>query len=240
MRSFSLTLACLALLPMVVGADARAQTIGGRVIDVPSHRPIALMPVQVLDDSSRVVTSTHTDAIGIFYALLPSGGRYRVRFLVDSVSSVSSDTIRVLDDAFVQREFLVEPPHAFLEFQVEKMTRIRPGANTPRFPIALRGQDIQGEVIVQFVVDSSGQPRMDTFRVVRSTHSAFTDAVRDWLPKARFYPAEIGGRHVAQMVQMPFTFQASHEAGTVPAQPRSLFPPTPPPVIPPLPGCPRC
>lgn len=240
MLSFPLKCACVALLPIVVGMDARAQTIGGRVIDVPAHRPIARMPVQVLDDSSRVVTSTHTDSIGIFYAMLPSGGRYRVRFLVDSTSSVSSDTIRVLDDAFVQREFLVEPPHAFLEFQVEKMTRIRPGSNAPRFPIALRGQSIEGEVLVQFVVDSSGQPRMDTFRVLRSTHAAFTEAVRDWLPKVRFYPAEIGGRPVAQMVQMPFTFQLSHEEGSVPGQPRSLFPPTPPPVIPPLPGCPRC
>ena len=240
MPSLPLKIACLALLPGVVGMDAHAQTIGGRVIDAPTHRPVVLMPVQVLDDSSRVVTSTHTDSVGIFYALLPSGGRFRVRFLVDSATTLSSDTIRVAGDAFVQREFVVEPPHAFLEFQVEKQTQIRPGSNAARYPIALRDQGIEGEVLAQFVVDSSGRPRLDTFRILRSTHPAFAEAVTAWLPNARFYPAEIGGRHVAQMVQMPFTFQLSHSAGSVPSQPRPLFPPAPPIVIPPLPTCPRC
>jgi hypothetical protein len=41
---------------------------------------------------------------------------------------------------------------------------------------------------------------------VRSTHDLFSRAVRDALVNFRFKPAEIGGRKVSAMAEMPFEF----------------------------------
>ena len=37
----------------------------------------------------------------------------------------------------------------------------------------------------------------------------FTQAVKNALPNMRFYPAEVGGKKVKQLVQQPFTFSLS-------------------------------
>jgi protein TonB len=65
---------------------------------------------------------------------------------------------------------------------------------------------VEGEVLAQFVVDTTGRADMSTFKVLKSSHELFTQSVRNVLPNMRFYPAEIGGRKVKQMVQQPFTF----------------------------------
>jgi protein TonB len=94
----------------------------------------------------------------------------------------------------------------FFEFQVEKAARPLPGNAAPRYPDALRASGVEGEVLAQFVVDTNGVVDVSTLKVLRSTDSAFTVAVREALPHFRFAPAEVGGRHLKQLMQMPFQF----------------------------------
>jgi protein TonB len=96
--------------------------------------------------------------------------------------------------------------NTYFEFEVEKQVETAKGSPQPRYPAGLRESHTSGEVLAQFVVDSTGRAEMATFRVLRSTHEGFTQAVRDAVRNMRFYPAEIGGRKVKQMVQQPFTF----------------------------------
>ena len=49
-------------------------------------------------------------------------------------------------------------------------------------------------------------PIASTFKVLRSTNDLFTDAVARALPNMKFYAAQVGGRPVKQLVQMPFRF----------------------------------
>jgi TonB family protein len=215
------TAALLALTPQA----ASAQTIAGLVIDSASRLPARLLSVRVLGDSGRTILETHTDSTGVFYAMLPAAGAYRVRFALDSSTTFESATVRVGSDEFVQRQFVVSLPRPYFEFEVEKQVRQRRGGAGPYYPPRLRQGNVQGEVLAQFVVDSAGVPRMSTVRILRSTHPEFSAAVRDWLAGARFYPAELRGRHVAQMVQQPFTFRLddpnfSTEPSTYPAQRR--------------------
>ena len=49
-------------------------------------------------------------------------------------------------------------------------------------------------------------PTCATFKVLKSTHDLFTNAVKAALPNMKFYPAEVGGKKVKQLVQMPFQF----------------------------------
>ena len=93
----------------------------------------------------------------------------------------------------------------FFEFQVEKPV-VPNGGSTPRYPDILRSAGVEGEVLAQFVVDTSGRVEMPTFKVLRSSHDLFISAVRQALPGMKFIPAEVGGRRVKQLVQQPFTF----------------------------------
>ncbi|MEO7084607.1 MAG: TonB family protein [Gemmatimonadaceae bacterium] len=100
----------------------------------------------------------------------------------------------------------VNSDQTFFEFQVEKQVAPFPGNSAPRYPDMLRSANVEGEVLAQFTVDTTGRAEMSTFKVLKSTHDLFTNAVRASLPNMKFYPAEVGGRKVKQLVQMPFQF----------------------------------
>ena len=82
-----------------------------------------------------------------------------------------------------------------------------PASDGPRYPDALREKGVQGEVLVEFAVDTAGHADPATFTVVESTHPLFVDAVREALPNMRFTPAVAHGRHVRQLVRLPMKFK---------------------------------
>jgi protein TonB len=100
----------------------------------------------------------------------------------------------------------VNTDQPYFEFQVEKQVSQVPGSTSPRYPDMLKSASVEGEVLAQFVVDTTGRAEMNTFKVLKSSHELFTQSVRNALGQMRFYAAEIGGRKVKQMVQQPFTF----------------------------------
>lgn len=94
----------------------------------------------------------------------------------------------------------------YFEFQVEKQVSQIPGSVNLRYPDMLRSANVEGEVLAQFVVDTTGRVERATIKILKSSHDLFTNAVRQALNSARYYPAEIGGRKVKQLVQQPFNF----------------------------------
>ena len=100
----------------------------------------------------------------------------------------------------------VNSDQPYFEFQVEKPVLPREGNPTPKYPEVLRSANVTGEVVAQFVVDTTGHAQMNTFKALSSSHDLFTAAVRNTLPQMRFYPAETGGRKVKQLVQQAFKF----------------------------------
>jgi protein TonB len=93
--------------------------------------------------------------------------------------------------------------------QVEKQVAVVPGTSAPRYPESLRSSGVEGRVIAEFVVDEQGRAQEGSVRFVRSDNQLFEDAVRVALRRMRFVPAEVGGRKVKQLVQMPFVFTLS-------------------------------
>jgi TonB family protein len=104
---------------------------------------------------------------------------------------------------------MVNVDQPYFEFQVEKQARSAPETAFPRYPAKLKAAGVAGEVLAQFVVDTTGRVVMSTYKVLKTNHQEFADAVKAALPDMRFIPAEIGGRKVSQMVQQPFTFAIS-------------------------------
>jgi protein TonB len=102
----------------------------------------------------------------------------------------------------------IDANQTYFEFQVEKQAAVAQAAQ-PRYPDMLRSANVEGEVLAQFVVDTTGRAEMSSFKVIKTSHDLFTNSVRAVLPQMRFYPAEVGGRKVRQLVQMPFQFALS-------------------------------
>lgn len=101
---------------------------------------------------------------------------------------------------------VVNADQTYFDFQVEKPVAAMPGGAGPRYPDILKSGGVEGEVLAQFEVDTTGRVVINSFRVLRSSHALFEQAVRSSLPNMRFLPAEIGGRKVKQLVQQPFVF----------------------------------
>ena len=101
---------------------------------------------------------------------------------------------------------VVNQDQTYFDFQVEKPAASLPGSPGPRYPDILRAGGVEGTVLAQFEVDTTGRVNIPSFRVLRSDHAMFEQSLRSALPNLRYLPAEIGGRKVKQLVQQAFTF----------------------------------
>jgi TonB family protein len=77
----------------------------------------------------------------------------------------------------------------------------------PSYPDSLFREHVPGQVLVEFVVDTTGLVILESISGISSTHTLFTEAVRRALRDARFHPATIAGRKVRQLVQLPVKFE---------------------------------
>ena len=75
------------------------------------------------------------------------------------------------------------------------------------YPEGMRSSGAEGQVLAEFVVNEQGRVETGTFKVLESTNSAFTNAVRNALSRMRFRPAQIGSTKVSQVVQQAFVFK---------------------------------
>lgn len=94
----------------------------------------------------------------------------------------------------------------FFEFQVKKAATEAPNTQRPRYPDILKQAGVEGEVLVQFIVETDGMPMPGSLKILKSTHALFSQAIENAFPNMRFTPAEIDDRKVRQLVQQPFVF----------------------------------
>jgi hypothetical protein len=88
-----------------------------------------------------------------------------------------------------------------------------------RYPAESRDGGVEGNLILQFVIDTAGRAVMSTVRDLwpsrqpRLTgdkaryYQEFVEAAIDAVERTRFQPARIGGCPINQLVQLPFAFQ---------------------------------
>ena len=65
-----------ALLALLISSAASAQSVRGRVIEIPGNKPIADAQVVLSSDSTHAVATTRTDSTGTFVLKAPKPGRY--------------------------------------------------------------------------------------------------------------------------------------------------------------------
>lgn len=86
------------------------------------------------------------------------------------------------------------------------VVQLRPGAAGPAYPASMRQTGTAGVVLASVIVDTTGHADVRSFRAAVATDPAFRDAVRESLVAMQFVPAQVNGRVVKQLVQIPFAF----------------------------------
>jgi len=80
-------------------------------------------------------------------------------------------------------------------------------APVPPYPALLREAGVEGHVMVQVVVDTTGRPEPGSLRVVESTNRGFDAAAVATVRGALFRPGRVWGRAVRVLVQVPVAFR---------------------------------
>ncbi|MGH7520398.1 MAG: energy transducer TonB [Gemmatimonadales bacterium] len=76
----------------------------------------------------------------------------------------------------------------------------------PVYPELLRQAGVQGQVVLEAVVDTTGRVRAASLSVVSATNPGFVAPARQALLATLFRPARVGGRAVSMLVRVPFDF----------------------------------
>jgi TonB family protein len=100
----------------------------------------------------------------------------------------------------------------YMRDQVDVAARPDSGNVGPTYPDSLYHAQVRGQVVVEFIVDTLGSVELESIEVLVSSDPLFTAAVRDALARARFVPAQRGGKRARQVVQYPFVFSPPRAA----------------------------
>jgi TonB family protein len=79
----------------------------------------------------------------------------------------------------------------------------------PRYPAPLQALGIEGRVLVEFVIDTSGHVEPGSVRALESTHPAFEKAAHEAMIKSLFQPARLSGHPVRQLTRQAVKFVAA-------------------------------
>ena len=100
----------------------------------------------------------------------------------------------VPDDGRVYAAAIVDQPPALLS------------APPPVYPDLLKQAGIQGRVVLQAVVDTTGRVEPGSIKLLRTPNRGFDEPTRQWVLKALFRPARLQGRLVRVLVNLPLDY----------------------------------
>ncbi len=96
----------------------------------------------------------------------------------------------------------------FMEAIVEEKPSVLSGLQ-PQYPELLRQAGIQGRVMVQAIIDTTGRAEPPSVKVVSSPNPGFDQPAKNYVLKALFRPARVHGRAVRVLINIPIDFKIS-------------------------------
>ena len=100
----------------------------------------------------------------------------------------------------------IAPDQVFMESVVEERPEVLSGPQ-PQYPDLLRQAGIQGRVIVQAIIDTSGRAESPSVKVIQSPNPGFDQPAKTYVLRALFRPARVHGRAVRVLVNLPIDFK---------------------------------
>lgn len=78
---------------------------------------------------------------------------------------------------------------------------------SPRYPPVLRQAGLEGKVLLEFIIDTTGHPEVASLRIVERTRPGFDAAARETIERSLFRPARVHGRAVRQRTLQAIVFR---------------------------------
>jgi TonB family protein len=94
----------------------------------------------------------------------------------------------------------------FMESVVEERPEILSGPQL-QYPDLLRQAGIEGRVLVQAIIDTSGRAEPTSVKVVQSPNPGFDQPAKTYVLRALFRPARVHGRAVRVLINQPIDFK---------------------------------
>jgi len=94
----------------------------------------------------------------------------------------------------------------FMESVVEERPEVLSGPQL-QYPDLLRQAGVQGRVLVQAIIDTSGRAEPPSVKIIQSPNPGFDQAAKNYVLRALFRPARVHGRAVRVLIQIPIDFR---------------------------------
>jgi len=79
-----------------------------------------------------------------------------------------------------------------------------------QYPELLRRAGIEGRVIVQAIIGTTGRAEPASVKVIESAHAGFNESAASWVRRALFRPARVNGQAVRALMKIPIEFKSPH------------------------------
>ena len=94
----------------------------------------------------------------------------------------------------------------FMESVVEERPEVLSGPSLV-YPDLLRQAGVQGRVLVQAIIDTSGRAEPPSVKIIQSPNPGFDQSAKNYVLRALFRPARVHGRAVRVLVNLPIDFK---------------------------------
>jgi TonB family protein len=101
---------------------------------------------------------------------------------------------------------MVPTGDVYAENLVEEKPSVLSGPTAP-YPELLKQAGIQGRVLVQAIIDTSGRAEPNSIRIIQSPNPVFDPGSRSYVLHALFRPARVHGRAVRVLIQVPIDYR---------------------------------
>jgi len=99
----------------------------------------------------------------------------------------------------------IDPGQAFIEAVVDEKPE-RVSSPPLDYPDLLRQAGIEGNVVVEVIIDTTGHAEPSSLRIIQSTNKAFELSAREAVLKSLYRPGRVRGQAVRVLVQVPIAF----------------------------------
>jgi tetratricopeptide (TPR) repeat protein len=169
---------------------------------VEEHGSFRNPPQKQKKDNGIAIPGVSSSVMSGLESLAVNASRGAARSSEPLMIQPAAEALPTRPTSFLEADQLVQPQRA----------RLIGAEPQPVVPRELAGRN--GDVTVQFNVDTEGRPVMSSLTVLKTSSPMLTEAVKNVIPEMRFEPARTGGLHsqpAVDVVVVPFRFTYQNE-----------------------------
>ncbi|SRR6266545_3039823 len=117
---------------------------------------------------------------------------------VESPRDVEGDSAKVMEQ--------LASDQVFMESVVEERPEILSGPQL-QYPDLLRQAGVQGRVLVQAIIDTTGRAEPQSVKIIQSPNPGLDQPAKNYILRALFRPGRVHGRAVRVLLNLPIDFK---------------------------------